>query len=320
VTCDCLKSRGGPPPALPWEALRWHDERNAERFTGLLEALATASPRHGDRMLHSMIYFPDAPALVLPSDGLWMPERRLIFGNELVFAMESLRLGDTAGFAKASAGESKSDATPPCEPCTQKLCGPNVTSQVTAAVTKTKTTFATWPSNHKEGACSALQSTQDNGSGQKMAAVAWDINDLHHQEWIALYDPCGKAPCQNTVQVGDQCYYAGSVNYVIFGVMCKLCADYYGWRGLNYSETAALVYAYKGHIPGVRSASGNYQISQDWAKAGYEGWPTAKAPSGDRPNCTPTCPKGYAGTPFTVNWHWLDSSGGRTPVPTGDTF
>ncbi len=82
---------------------------------------------------------------------------------------------------------------------------------------------------------------------------------------------------------------------------------------------SALIYAYKGPIPFKRPASPNYGPSLAWAKAGYNGWPAAKAPPGDRPNCQPTCPKPYAGDPFTVNWHWLDGHT-KPPTPTGNNF
>ena len=37
---------------------------------------------------------------------------------------------------------------------------------------------------------------------------------------------CGAAS-NTSVQVGTDCYYSGSANYVVFGTMCKLCFDYY---------------------------------------------------------------------------------------------
>ena len=40
-----------------------------------------------------------------------------------------------------------------------------------------------------------------------------------------------------------------------------------------------------------------------WADAGYYGWPgKGTTPLGDRPQCSATCPKAYAGPGLTVNW------------------
>jgi hypothetical protein len=321
--CDCFES---PAPTYnPLLHLAWQDERNDARYQELMATLRTTTERRGDLYVRTMTLHEDAPRIFIPSTDLWTPPGQLVFGNELLFRLELMRLGGRGGFRRAAAAERPADPKTPCAACEEQKCGPNVTSEVQAAVTKTKTQFAGWDDGHKSGACTALVSLQKTPAGERMAAVAWDINDLHAQGWIATYRPlCSAPPCQNTVQVGNQCYYAGTANYVIFGVMCKLCHDYYGWSptAVEFSETAmiALITAYKGALPG-RPASANFEPCKKWARAGYEGWPAVAVPPGDRPACSPSCPTPYGGTAFSVNWHWLQSNGMfHSPTPVFSTF
>lgn len=191
------------------------------------------------------------------------------------------------------------------------LCGPDVTAQIAAAVAKTNTTFAGWSSDEKDDSCDALDSLLGGGA-------AWDIVDLHRNAWIyTTYRPlCATAgaspPCGSSVQVDNDCHYAGSANYVIFGTMCRLCAAYYlsiplintGFARFTKTEMLHLIDLYKGSgFTGLATPSANFAESVKWAVAGYDGWPSgASSPAGDRSNCAPKCPTPYAGGPFTVYW------------------
>ncbi|HSZ60715.1 MAG TPA: DUF4157 domain-containing protein [Terriglobales bacterium] len=191
------------------------------------------------------------------------------------------------------------------------LCGPDVTAQVSAAVSSTRATFGGWKANQREDACDALDSLT---SGY----MAWDIVELHNQQWISrgYRPPCASEPttphCGSSVQVDQDCYYAGSANYVIFGVMCKLCYDYYysimrvntGFTRFTKSAMLELIDRYKGQgFTGLGTPSANFKESERWALAGYDGWPSASSPRGDRANCSPHCPIPYSGPGFRVNWY-----------------
>lgn len=198
------------------------------------------------------------------------------------------------------------EATPP-----DYICGPDVTSQVADAVAATGSAFTRWNSDEKEDACDALDSL-------RTGACAWDIVELHNNAWIYQdYRPTcatqgANPPCGSTVQIGDECYYAGSANYVIFGKMCKLCADHYlsiplintGYARFTRNAMEDLIELYKGTgFTGLGSPSGNFRESVEWANAGYDGWPSGGAPpAGDRSNCAPLCPTPYRGSGFTVEW------------------
>ncbi|MGB8217848.1 MAG: DUF4157 domain-containing protein [Candidatus Methanoperedens sp.] len=197
---------------------------------------------------------------------------------------------------------------PSAPPPSGFVCGPDVTTQISDAVSKTKTTFAGWSATDKTDACDALTSLITGG-------FAWDIVDLHNNAWILAYRPgCASAggtpPCGSSVKVGPDCHYAGSPNYVIFGVMCKLCHSHFtsisSAKASDFTESAMLdlVNKYKGTgFSGFSTPSANFVPSQNWSLSGYRGWPAAAQPVGDRTNCDPTCPLPYRGGAFMVNWH-----------------
>ncbi len=256
-------------------------------------------------------------------------------------------------------------STPTVKPPENGVCGPNLTAPISAAIKMTQHTFKDiWSPDQRDRACNGIINL-------KTAAIAWDIPELHHQEWIADYRPecatwtayprCGwftsdpdfrsDRQIAATVTIDNSCFLAGSVNYVIYGVMCKLCHDEYDRRyreavsrmaktplyhpfdiikasgdqdtmdtfRVQYTETMMLasIWVYKGHIPFIRDASGNYEAAKGWASAGYNGWPDgATAPPADRAKCAVPCPLAYAsrGTQtggFHVNWYphgWDDSA------------
>jgi outer membrane protein OmpA-like peptidoglycan-associated protein len=197
---------------------------------------------------------------------------------------------------------------------TGPVCGPNVTNQIRNVLTYTRSLFHRWSTTEKRQACDALVIPPE-------AAFAWDINELHRNAWILEYrcnPPTNSCPvgnrvpanpvcatwgaspaCGSTVQVDGECYFAGSANYVIWGVMSRLCRDEFG--GFEFSETAMqrLVDLYK--VGGLRGD--NVATAKAWATAGYQGWPAGGSPpSGDRSNCQPACPIPYQGAAFTIVW------------------
>lgn len=185
-------------------------------------------------------------------------------------------------------------------------CGPNVTEQIEHAVAGLKSRFDGLSSDEQEHVCGTLNSPLSG-------AYTWDIPLLYHENnaWIsknyqpACASPGGDPHCGETVQVGKDCYYSGTANYVVFGVMCRLCQQ-------NLDEDIAsdydedhmleLIDFYKG--PGVFfSASENWRASRRWAQAGYHGWPSGGSPpAGDRNNCAPLCHKKYFGPSFEARW------------------
>lgn len=208
------------------------------------------------------------------------------------------------------------DAGAPPEPmdggvAATPVCGPNVTTQVRDVVALTKSDFAGWSAGSRESHCDALDSLLTG-------ATAWDIFQLHNNAWISRdYRPAcatvgATPPCGSTVQVGADCYYAGSPNYVIYGVMCKACYDHYAGKGnasgmarFTQSKMEYWINYYKGTgSDGKSTPSANFGPSRDWAIAGYAGWPSGGTPPpGDRNSCSPSCATPYGGGAFTYVWN-----------------
>lgn len=193
------------------------------------------------------------------------------------------------------------------------VCGPDVTQNIRRAVEATQWWFGRQSDQVKEDHCDALD---DLYTGYR----AWDIYELYNTWWISqnMRPECAtrgaKPACGETIQVGSQCYFAGSPNYVIYGVMMRLCYDHWCAKypiscQINFGQTTRFtaekvvtwINRYKGgFLDGqldprqwFSGRSGNYQQSMDWAKLGYSyGWPAAsRFPPGDRSNCATTCSK-----------------------------
>lgn len=206
-------------------------------------------------------------------------------------------------------------------------CGIDVTAGMRAALAQTRSEFATLPDGKKHEACGALSSLSTG-------SYAWDIIDLHRQVTSDTLNgpfrpPCatsGATPaCGSSVAVGGSCHFAGSANYAVFGVMCKLCSDYYvgmlaknssyenvdrdtyqrSVRSFSKYGMLGLIDLYKRYFPLLKfeAPAGNVEAAKRWSIAGYDGWPTSAAtPPADRGNCTVTCP--YKSTPaFRVSWY-----------------
>ena len=137
------------------------------------------------------------------------------------------------------------------------------------------------------------------------AALAWDIHELSSYGWPGTsewmnqsdYAPpcCTPKKCHNTVEADGQCYYAGSVNYILLGVMARLCGKY------NQAEIIFAV-AFKKLLDG--SSAELRETETDWAFQGYHGWPNSGRPivPGNRPRCLPQCPIKYKSGPFMAVW------------------
>lgn len=207
-------------------------------------------------------------------------------------------------------------------------CGVDVTAKTKAAVQTAKKEFGSWTNDEKHTACQSLRSLVTG-------AYAWDIIELHQQVTGDVINngfrpacaTSGATPaCGSSVTVDGSCHFAGSANYVIFGVMCKLCNDYYrtmlndaswyeiidkdtyrnGIYQFNQNGMLYLIDLYKKYIPLMKfdSPAGNIEAAKRWSIAGYNGWPVgASTPAPDRANCTLTCPVVTKIPNFRVSWY-----------------
>jgi hypothetical protein len=206
-------------------------------------------------------------------------------------------------------------------------CGVEVTDLIKGAIPDAKAAFAGWDEDERIESCQALSSLT---SGD----IAWDIVELHRQvdsDWLnkKFRPPCatsGATPaCGSSVTVDGGCHFAGSANYVIFGVMCRLCSDFavtaykrHSWYELidrdtlrnlqmQFSESGmlGLIDLYKKWLPRLKfeSVASNIEAAKAWSKAGYNGWPVVPTPAPDRSNCVTDCPNQADYSTFTVSWY-----------------
>ena len=189
---------------------------------------------------------------------------------------------------------------PPGPPCvaTQKVCGPDVTGALESALGRVKSTFAGWSDLRRANVCGDLVTLP-------AAAFNWDVRELGpggREAFQKRYGGCSS--CGYTVAVGGRCHYSGSVNYVVYGVMMRLCHDHFSssdsWFAdwFTREEMLEMIYMHKNK---TGTQAGNFQASNEWALAGYETGTVRPTPPAERPQCTP-CPDAYAGPGLTVNW------------------
>ena len=174
------------------------------------------------------------------------------------------------------------------------VCGPDVTKQLANGVDNVRKEFRAKTEDEKEEMCDQIDSLIHG-------PVTWDFARLHVRDWMAgIRDTCATVVkdanepcCANSVQVDKECCYAGSANYVLFGVICKSCFDHYlgknpvdlsGTYRFNSNRMLSLIESYK-------SSSWNFNKSKQWSLEGYKGWPSGgSTPTGDcSQDCSSNC-------------------------------
>jgi hypothetical protein len=219
------------------------------------------------------------------------------------------------------------------------VCGPDVTAQVASIWTKIQTDFHSWTPSQREDACTRvlvpvkMPVWTPGGDTKKFLRSAadingWDVLPLFQGDslWLRSYPvydaatggPCAtpsslnpSAPafddahesdqtCSDTVQVGDQCWLNGTVNYGTYGIMVRLCHDEFPIKfALALEMAEALIRTYKAIGPHPEDPT----LPLAWLRATYNGGPGAKpANSGNRPQCRCNCPCNGSITTWDYVW------------------
>jgi hypothetical protein len=203
---------------------------------------------------------------------------------------------------------------PPVDPPVgQHICGPDIFDAVAAVLADVRTTFGGWPSAKKRGACDAITNLNPFGSTSGFV-MAWDIENLFlpNTAWLRsapFHPPCGmpgaagdvedSKTCSNSVEVHNKCFLAGTVNYVLFGQICKLCNAEFGVLSESTMENLITLWKALGWIaldfddPGPPTA---------WARAGFHGFPGFIPTVENRAHCKGRCPATDPVPSFT--WVW----------------
>ncbi len=215
-----------------------------------------------------------------------------------------------SGQAEQRGGEDATGGDEECEP----RCGPGVTDEVIAVYGKLKQKWNSWSIEKQRKACKAIFSSdplpERAQPGQKPPPtwlMAWDIDKLWRggNSWInrtPYCPPCavpqtGEKNCRDTVEVDGKCFYSGSVNYVLWGWINRLC-------GHRQQLVEAPIKLYKGGIVPGRPKAQNFEPSVEWALTGYYGWPDLDigTPASDRKHCAVGCPVNYGDGAFQFFW------------------
>jgi hypothetical protein len=186
--------------------------------------------------------------------------------------------------------------------CCKKVCGPDITDALKDAVSRTRAAFAKWSSIQRAAACITLVDTP-------IGAFGWEINQLGpggREQVAKRYQPeCATCGGSLSVRVGSGCHYAGSANYVIYGVMLSLCHAHleskHSGEARFYGEEWMTRYITTWKM--LRGAP-NLRASLNWAKAGYNDWPSVPTPPPELPSCL-ECPKQLTSR-LTVRWLPID--------------
>ena len=169
---------------------------------------------------------------------------------------------------------------------------PHINRQLTIVLSDIERAFAdpSVPEWKRELACDNLVTPTP------AAIMGWDIIDLFlpHTGWlrtgrcgvpiINTEDPAG---CGNTVEVDGACHLAGTVNYAMYGIACRLCSDRHRKVlpvGLD-SWTLGDMKFWVGFYNVADTTGGGIGPPTDWAAATYLGGPTGRPTSANRSSC-----------------------------------
>ena len=217
------------------------------------------------------------------------------------------------------------------------VCGPDVTKQVRDTLSKIEKDYEGWPRADKKQACVRILNpiSLDKLRTQGLAGGdynGWDTYGLFsgYADWLRrrpVCPPCATpsstAPagalagdkghenpktCSNTVQVGNGCWLAGTVNYATFGMMVRLCGTFSG--DPDVGGDSQLEHA-KGLIRGYKMfvSKEDPKWPLEWTEAVWRGGAGAitSVGNGNRQGCSTTCgqqnPKANPGA--LVSWDYV---------------
>jgi len=171
-------------------------------------------------------------------------------------------------------------------------CGPDVTAPLKQTLENIRGTFKTGISDaSRTSACLTIVGA---GTGGITAAQgAWDIRQLF--EYSQGTNGC--TDCRNTVAFEGKCYYAGQVNFAMWGLMFKLCSE---WMNKGYTEQDAhdFVTIWKGNEYGQGADNVFVQQAQAFTAYGYTG-------TGSLAGALSHCPLSkLKWKAFSFDWAW----------------
>jgi outer membrane protein OmpA-like peptidoglycan-associated protein len=187
----------------------------------------------------------------------------------------------------------------PDPPKDEKICGPKIDNALKRVLGEVAKAFLSWDVIDQVHNCDSLTSIV-------MVTNEWDIEQLHFEAIKPNFKGCGipekgedEKACSQTVEVDGKCFLAGTVNYVLWGLICRLCNMRFGYP--SHSTMENLVWLYN------RVGADDPGPPGEWAEIGWKIFSGTAPPVGNRSSCQPKCPHEHT-TPFS--WQWLPTHKG----------
>ena len=171
-------------------------------------------------------------------------------------------------------------------------CGPDITKPLINTLARITNAYNLWSPEQQAKNCAALNvDSQLSATGLSGGLGVWDIYDLRpdlgHPSIIA--DKLSThGICRMTVAVDGKCYRHEEANYIMWGLITRLCDKSLTWSNI---KVRAYLLAYYIKNPEKRAFAfpGEADNKIAWSEAGYNGWPkTSASPPATRPECAPS--------------------------------
>lgn len=103
---------------------------------------------------------------------------------------------------------------------------------------------------------------------------SWDIENLAFAECRESTEvaTCGQDACAGSVSVDGGCYFAGAVNYLLWGAGYRLCSEYVDSGRYTLDGSKRLMVAYRKAVWGGKGIADR----TSWIEAGWNAMATAK--------------------------------------------
>jgi len=176
-------------------------------------------------------------------------------------------------------------------------CGPDITNALDIAIKQLETNFRALSLEDQTSVCATMYH-----------ADGWDIEQLY-QHNTEIGNLCGQRDsdnekqCASTVSYKGTCFYQGSVNYVVWGKMNKLCSIPSGAMVATMFAWKFSTGGWKNQVKGLPHHT--FFPTSAWATKGYDG--SSAVPRSDRPYCKP-CSKVWSGS-FRIHAGYLATTG-----------
>jgi hypothetical protein len=198
------------------------------------------------------------------------------------------------------------------------ICGPDMEASLDATLANVRSTFKGMSASDKEDSCRQIVSFNVFSAGGFVNA--WDIDEffVNDSGWLdkpPIHPPCcvpldpsdveAKNSCGRTIAIAGGCFLAGTVNYVLFGQISTLCNDEFGFslrdfigRPIGFEKSDMLI-----RVAGFKTlAFDNPGPPMEWAEAGFDGFPSHKGTTSNRPQCVAKCP--WRESAHVLTWIW----------------